>query len=269
MTQRSSTTCGLVLLLFGLLLLMATTGLIQVDFWGILIPVLMIGFGGLTLWMVFTHRGGPRHVEVHAPLEGAKSASIRFRFGAGVLKLGAGAQGDDLGAVQALGEVRQHASTSGDERIVEFWVPTEFFGDVLAFWKWSGSSPPSWNVQLRQAIPLSLNFEAGACQMDLDLTSLQVRDLRLVTGASSVTVRMPIAAGETHARITAGAAEVKVRVPPGVAARVRVPTGMGEVEVDRGRFPGGDGLFESRDFSTAANKLDLSVEVGAASVEIS
>src|SRR3989304_1256806 len=268
MMQRSSATCGLVLLLFGILLLLAPTGLIQVDFWGIFIPVLMIGFGGLTLWMAFTRRGGPQHVEVHVPLESAKSARVRVRFGAGRLTLAARGEGDELGAVQAFGDVRQRATTTGGERSGEFWVPTEFLGDVLAPWKWSGSQPPSWDVRLRQAIPLSLIVEAGACQMDLDLTSLQVRDLRLVTGASSVMVGMPGAAGETRARITAGAAGVKVRVPPGVAARVRVPTGLGEVQVDRGRFPGGGGLFESKDYATAVNKVELSVEVGAASVEI-
>ena len=269
MAQRSSATCGLILLLFGLLLLLSTTGLIQVDFWGILIPTLMIAFGGLTLWTVLTRRGGPQQVEVHVPLEGAKSARIRIRFGAGKLNLTSAAGGDDLASVLALGDVRQRATTTGDERSVEFWIPTEFLGDVLAPWKWSGQSPPSWDVRVREAIPLSLDVEAGACQMDLDLTSLQVRDLRLVTGASSVMVRMPSASGESHARITAGAAEVKVRIPAGVAARVRVPTRLGEVQVDRGRFPGGDGLFESKDFATAANKVDLSIEVGAASVEIS
>src|SRR3990172_3523465 len=154
MTERSSTTCGLVLLFFGLLLLLATTGLIQVDFWGILIPLLMIGFGGLTLWMVFTRRGGPQRVEAHVALDGAKSARVRVRFGAGRLTLASGGKSDELGAVQALGDVRQLATTTGDERSVEFWVPTEFLGDVLAPWKWSGSQPPSWDVRLRQAIPL-------------------------------------------------------------------------------------------------------------------
>jgi hypothetical protein len=47
-----------------------------------------------------------------------------------------------------------------------------------------------------------------------------------------------------------------------------VPTGLGEVKVDPARFPGGDGKFESPGFAEAANRVDLSVEVGAASVEI-
>jgi hypothetical protein len=122
---------------------------------------------------------------------------------------------------------------------------------------------------LREATPLRLEVETGACQMDLDLTSLLVRDLRIATGASSTLVRMPTAAGETRARVSAGAAEVKVRIPPGVAARIRVPTSLGEVKVDQSRFPGGSGSFESPDYAEARNKVDLSIEIGAASVDVS
>ena len=269
MSQRSSVTCGVILVLFGLLLLLGTTGLIEVDFWGFAIPLLMIAFGVLTLWMVLTRRGAPQRVDLHVPLEGAKSARVRMRFGAGRLTLAAGSSTGTLVQVQALGGVRHRATSTGEERSVEVWVPTEFLGDVLAPWKWWGRETPAWDVRLKEAIPLQLDVEAGACQMDLDLTALQVRDFRLATGASSVMVRMPTAAGESRARITAGAAEVKVRIPPGVAARVRVPTGLGEVQVDRARFPGGSGLYESRDYATSANKIDMAIEVGAASVEIS
>lgn len=269
MSTRTSATCGLILLIFGLLLLLATTGLIAIDFWGILIPGLMIAFGALTLWMVFTRSGELERTEARVALEGTSSAVLKVRFGAGRLTLGAGATGDELCRVDALGAVAQRSTTAGQERSVDLWIPGDFVADVLAPWKWSGRQPPTWDVRVRQALPVRLEVQAGACEMNLDLTDLVVRDLRLITGASSVMLRMPTSAGETNARVTAGAADVKVRIPPGVAARVRVPTGLGEVNVDRSRFPGGEGLFESKDFAGAANKIDLSVEVGAASVEIS
>jgi hypothetical protein len=251
------------------LLLLATTGLITLDFWGVLIPGLMIALGGLTLWMVFTRSGELQRSEARVPAGSAKSATVRLRFGAGRLALGAGATPGELGRVEALGGVSQHSTTVGDDQSVEFWVPSDFLFDVLAPWKWSGKTPPSWDVSLAKGIPLRLEVQAGACEMNLDLTALTVRELRLTTGASSVMLRMPAAAGETKAHITAGAADVKVRIPDGVAARVRVPTGLGEVKVDRNRFPGGEGTFESRDFSTASNRIDLEVEVGAASADVS
>ena len=269
MSQRASIACGFVLLLIGVVLLLATTGVIQFDFWGILVPSLMIALGGLTLWLVFTRRDEPKRIELHAPLGGATSAHIRVRFGAGRLTLSSGATGDDVASLEAFGSAQVSASTLGEERSVEFWGPIDFFVDVLSPWRWSGGAPPSWQLRLREATPLRLEFETGACQMDLDLTSLLVRDLRIATVAISTMVRMPSAAGETRARISAGAAEVKVRIPPGVAARIRVPTSLGEVKVDRARFPGGSGSFESPDYAQARNKVDLSVEIGVASADIS
>ncbi|HMK08715.1 MAG TPA: hypothetical protein VK449_06745 [Anaerolineales bacterium] len=268
MTQRTSVTCGALLLGFGLLLLLATTGVIHIDFWGILIPALMIALGVLTLWTVTRRRDEPTNVELHTRLDGAERASIRVRFGAGRLSLGGGAAGEDLAIVQAFGAASQRATTVGDERTVDYWIPAEFIGDILAPWKWTGQHPPSWDLRLREGVPTRLVVEAGACELDLDLRSLVVRDLRLATGASAVTVRMPSAAGETHVRIAAGAAEIKVEVPPGVAARIHVPTGLGAVEVDNNRFPGGGGEYQSPDYASAANKVDLTVEIGAASFRI-
>jgi hypothetical protein len=268
MSQRFTLTCGLGLLIFGVLLLLTTLGVFQIDFWGFLVPAAMIGLGILTLWLVATRRNEPTRSEVHAALDGAASAVVHLRFGAGRLTLAGGAGPDEVGAVDAFGGVEQKVSTTGTRRSVEWKVPTEFIGEVLAPWKWAGREPPAWSVRLRQGIPIDLRVEAGACDMDLDLTSLQIGELRLLTGASGVQLRMP-AAGETRAHVSAGAAGVRVIIPEGVAARIRVPTNLGEVSVDPGRFPGSGGQFESRDYAAAANKLDLTVEVGAASVNIS
>ncbi len=61
---------------------------------------------------------------------------------------------------------------------------------------------------------------------------------------------------------------MKVWIPHGVAARVVTQTGLGEVKVDKARFPGVGPVYQSDDYSSATNKVDLSVEVGAASVEV-
>jgi hypothetical protein len=256
------------LFLFGVLLLLATTGVLAIDLWGLLIPTLLIALGVFTLWMAFTRSGALERAEAHVELDGATEAEVKLRFGAGRLNVGPGARGNDLAEVDALGGVAQRAATSGGRRSADFWVPGSFLADVLAPWKWANREPPAWDVRLREAVPLDLEVQAGACEINLELTSLVVRELRLLTGASSVRLHLPAGAGETRAHITAGAAGVIVRVPPGVAARVRVPTGLGEVKVDLARFPGGDGRFESPGFAEAANRVDLSVEVGAASVEI-
>jgi hypothetical protein len=75
-------------------------------------------------------------------------------------------------------------------------------------------------------------------------------------------------AGFTHARVESGAASVKVRVPPGVAARISGQMGLGALDVDQHRFPPRGGGYESDDFSTAANRVELEVEGGVGSVDV-
>jgi hypothetical protein len=75
-------------------------------------------------------------------------------------------------------------------------------------------------------------------------------------------------AGFTHARVESGAASVKVRVPPGVAARISGQMGLGALDVDQHRFPPRGGGYESDDFSAAANRVELEVEGGVGSVDV-
>ena len=268
MSRATSATCGLILLGLGALLFLSSLGWIRLDFWQSAFPLLLILLGILTLWTVVTRGGALEQVEVQVPLETARSARLRFRFGAGHLRVGAGAHTDHLLEISARGGVRTSASIDGGEKAVEVWVPPEFFGDAIAPWKWWGGEPPRWDARLRAGLPLHLDLEIGACEAEVDLTDLLVREFRLATGASSTTVRMPTAAGETRGRITGGAASVKVMIPPGVAARVVTQIGLGEVKVDQHRFPGSGPIYQSADYTRAKHKVDLSVEVGAASVEV-
>jgi hypothetical protein len=257
----------LILFVLGVFLFLGSLGVVRFDSWRVLLPLFLIFLGVLTIWAVMTRGAAPELVELQVPLGSARSGSVRFRFGAGRLVVGSGAHADHLLELSARGAARVSDRMDGSQKAVEAWVPSEFWGDIVAPWKWSGE-PPRWDSRLRAGLPLRLNFETGACEADLDLTELAVSELRLATGASSTIVRLPAGAGETRARIQAGAASVKVLIPPGVAARIVTQTGLGDVKVDRARFPGSSPIFESPDYPKAKNKVDLTIEVGAASVEI-
>jgi len=103
----------------------------------------------------------------------------------------------------------------------------------------------------------------------LDLADLQVKELEIETGASSTRLILPAGAGHTRASVACGAGAVDVRVPSGVAARVRVQTTLAEVKVDRRRFPmATSGAYESPEYETAANKVDLVVDANLGSAQV-
>jgi hypothetical protein len=121
---------------------------------------------------------------------------------------------------------------------------------------------------LTDAVPLKLLLDGGAANTNADLTDLKVTDLRVKTGASSTTIRLPRAAGMTTVRINAGAASVKLFVPEGVAARVHSSMAIGSNDINRQRFPLSGSDYLSPDYATAPNKVDIQFEGGVGSLAV-
>ena len=125
------------------------------------------------------------------------------------------------------------------------------------------------DVRLARNTPLALNVEAGAAASLLDLTALQVRHLDLQTGVADTRVRLPEAAGRTSVSARGGVTDLTFEVPRGVAADIHVSDGMASRQIDERRFrPMGGGHYRSADFETAANRVDLQIELGIATLRI-
>ena len=57
-------------------------------------------------------------------------------------------------------------------------------------------------------------------------------------------------------------------VPDGVAARIGIDAALSDITIDEVRFPKTDGIYESPDYDTAARRIDLTIQVGAADVNV-
>jgi len=125
-----------------------------------------------------------------------------------------------------------------------------------------------WTVALSPRVPLDLRVESGASAMDLDLSNLQVASLDIKTGAAGVKVTLPQAAGRTTASIHAGAAGIDVTVPEGVAARIHANGALSGLTIDQSRFPRSNGHYQSPNYDTATNRVDLNVDAGVSGVTI-
>lgn len=130
--------------------------------------------------------------------------------------------------------------------------------------------PFTWRAGATAEVPLRLRVEIGAADGELDLSELRVGELRLRTGASETRVTLPATAGYTRVDAEGGAASIRFRVPDGVAARIRSSIALGSSDVDGTRFPrtpDGRG-WESADYGTAANRVDIEVRGGVGSVSV-
>lgn len=267
--KRITLIVGGVLIAWGALGVLDALGLIQVSVCGLLWACLFVGFGIWLVWGAVTRAPATEEEELSIPLEGASEAQIRISHAAGRFQLQGGAAPDQLVQGRFTGGLLYRASRTGDRLDVDMRVRGEGIATALLPWKWPRTRGAEWMVHLNEAVPLSLRIEGGASDNRIDLTALKVQELHLETGASATKLTLPSSAGHTRADITCGAGTVEIRVPAGVGARIRARSSLGEVKVDRGRFPPiGAGEYESPDFETATNRVELLVEASLGSAEV-
>ena len=195
------------------------------------------------------------------PLEGADDAEVMVTFGAGHLRIGPAAGGMLVDGTYAGGVKVERGGGPGRVRLSPPAPPSS--------WPWD-RAPDSWTMGVSSEVPLRLRVETGAAGADLDLGALRLVELRLRTGASETRIALPAAAGFTRVDAEGGAAAIRFRVPDGVAARIRSSIALGSSDVDAVRFPrNADGSgWESPDFASAANRVEIEVRGGIGSVSV-
>jgi hypothetical protein len=195
-------------------------------------------------------------------LQGATQVAFDLDHGAGTVRLTGGApSGVAVTGTQATG-MDTHSHLSGDRLEVKLEAGPSFIPFL-------GPDSGTWLIQLTQDVPLTLDVDSGASRLDFDLTDLKVTHLSVDTGASSLDLKLPAQAGNTLVDIESGAATLDLSVPQGVAARVRTRQGASSIQIDQTRFPLRDtGLYQSADYDTAANKVEINLSGGANTVNV-
>jgi len=272
--RRWNIVVGVVLIVIGAFaVLQVALNALGIPFriWWIFWPAVFIGAG---VWLItgFFRGSLPSagREEASIPLEGAVEAAVTVHHGAGRLFIGGGlaAAGDLLLAGTFGGGLDASRRREGNRLVVDMRVRDRDVSHYIFPWARGRSGLLDWDFTLNAAIPLFLSVETGASDSRLSLSNLQLRELHLKTGASSTTVDLPAAGGFTRVIVESGAAAVRLRVPSGVAASIQVRSALAGIHVNRQRFPETAGGFRSADYERAANKVDISIDTGVGSIEV-
>jgi len=263
--RSSSAFWGVVLLLLGGLFLLGNLGILAIDIWKVIGPLFLILLGA---WFLIGATIGRRALptqQASIPLEGAAHADVHVQHGAGRLEIRAGAESGSLASGSFSGGLRFETRREGDRLVARMRVGEQ---GVWGFpWTWAPRGL-EWSFGLNQEIPIALRLETGASESQLDLRDLRLSEFSLKTGASSTVLTLPAAAGMTKASIQGGAASVSIRIPEGVAASILARGGLAGISVDTQRFPRAGDRYQSPDYESAANRVDLHVEIGAGAVDV-
>ena len=201
--------------------------------------------------------GGRRMETLELPLGDAQEAHVDIKFGAGEL----------VTRKAAPGALVEGTFTGGVKHRLDGKGRVELRQDLDGGIPWLDHET-RWDVGLTDAVPLDLRLEVGAYRGAVDLSDLRLRTLELHTGASETLVRLPRAAGSTVVRAEAGAASLTIEVPSGVAARIRSRMALGTTQIDETRFPRIGDRYQSVDYGTSVNHVDIDVQGGVGSVRV-
>ena len=260
--RRNNLFWGVVLILLGGLFLLQARGLIS-DVLGWFWPLALIILGVWVIWARFLPHSTASGENFTIDLQGAARLDLDIEHGAGSLSLRGGApagvavsglSGTTLDVNQAL---------DGSSLGVELKAGPTFIPFL-------GPEGGEWQFSLTQEVPVAIKLDSGASNLNLDMTDVKLTFLGINSGASGIKIKLPAHAGQTLVDIDAGAASIDLLVPEGVAARIRIEQGASSVMVDEKRFPShiNQNLFESENFASAPDKVEISLDGGACSMVV-
>lgn len=207
---------------------------------------------------------------LNIPRSDATSATVSIKFGDGDLQLGKMMDEEPLlvgGTLEYHEQVgAPNISVSNAGRDIAAFVDIEERHEN----SFLSDSKVDWDVLLNPTVSYDLRLTTGASEANLDFSELKITSLDLTMGENSTEITFPEGAGTTTARISGGASNLEINIPESVEARIQVSSGLSNVDVeDRFKQEGNDGnVYISQGYATATNKLDLSLQLGASSVDI-
>ncbi|MDQ7026620.1 MAG: toast rack family protein [Anaerolineae bacterium] len=88
-----------------------------------------------------------------------------------------------------------------------------------------------WDINLSPDVPLSLNIDGGIGPTKLDLSRLQLHNLKVDTGIGTLDMILPPQDKKIEADIDGGVGQTKIYVPDNADIILNIDGGVGEIEV--------------------------------------
>jgi uncharacterized membrane protein len=205
------------------------------------------------------------------PLSGQSAASIHLKHGAGMLQV-TSQPGDQLLEGTFGGGVEASTSTAGTTLEAYLQIPQKRgFMSYRYPWAWGPANSLDWLIHLNPKVPLALAVDSAGGQAALDLGGMTILDLHVRASASSLRILLPPAIGEMTLLIEASLSSCSIVVPADVPARIHSTRSLSNAEIDTARFPSvrHNHEYSSPEFAGAANRIDIALDVGWGSVEVS
>ena len=249
------------LVIVGVLLLLANTGVLANIDWNYVWPVLLIALG---LWLILARigpGGAASAVDTADSRDGLTRAKLEVAVGSGRIQVRSAALGDQL--------YRAHVEHAGTAPEVKLDRATGTLRISQRLDWFAGARRLRIDAQVADAIPWEIVLNTGAIRGEFNLASTSLASFDCRTGASQVDLTVGTPKGAVPMRVQGGALTVNIVRPAGTAIRLQASGGAVQLRADGTRQDGiGSRDWRSAGYDSAADRYDVTVSGGALSVSI-
>ena len=228
------------------------------------------------------------------PLSGVTTAKVDINAGDGNLTIDRLTGGEEL---LASGKLQYFEKQGAPQRSVEtsdgqatLTVRGGGAGQPGFRFPWAAcNGATEWQIHLNPKVSYDITAHSDGGNVKLNLADMALTRLSADTGGGNIDAILPDDAanlsvavktgggnvavevgngttGSNTVNAKSGAGNVVVRIPSGIAARVHATSGLGKVTMDP-RFSKIDqNTYQSPDYDSAANRIDITVSSGAGNV---
>jgi hypothetical protein len=193
----------------------------------------------------------------------AKTYSAEIKFGAGNLTI------DSVSDKLISADFSSPSSAAADVTIDE-GTNTEITIASPAKSGWIFGSQPNqtWQIHLNDKLPSSLDVKTGASSNHLDLSNLNLQDLKLDVGAAETTVKYGIKNSSVTSSINIGAASLTLQIPDSMGVALTYEGGVSSISLPSDIKKTGGSHYKSTDFDSSSSKLTITIKAGVSSINI-
>jgi hypothetical protein len=209
---------------------------------------------------------GTQHAESSQPLGGLSTGTLDLNYGAASLEI----RGDSLGDSLYRASVDYPAGDSPPTISLDHVTGTVEISSGSRFSPFHpfGSNRRHLTVTLNDRIPWSIRVSGGANSLHVDLQQLQLSNLEISGGASSVDAQLGKAKGTVGIHVSGGASNVAVRAPSGSEWSVSVSGGISSLTINgHGAGGFGDVHKQSPGYDGASDRFDIQMDGGVSHLD--
>lgn len=121
------------------------------------------------------------------------------------------------------------------------------------------------DLRLNPDLPLVLEMDSSATDLNIDLSELQIEEFKLDMSASDGELILP---SQGRIVVDASASSLTVVVPPEVAARIRIDSSASSEVIDSERFVREGEYYVTRGAQNAEKRIEVELQTSATSISI-